>query len=90
MKEKFVPQRDDVLIFNRRDYGPTFGGGSDIAIHDGCNNHNSSHANFPCTYNRKGGNKLERNQNSFHTFSGGYTYHFRVEEYEVFKLWYSE
>ena len=52
MMEKFVPQGDEKLIYRRKDYGPTFGGGNDIRIYDGCKDNNSSNANFPTTFNR--------------------------------------
>ena len=58
MKEKFVPQKDDNLIYRGSDYGPTFGSGHDIIIYDECNKNNSSGANFPWTYNREGGSKI--------------------------------
>ena len=88
MGEKFVPQGDDCLINCCRGWGPCFGYGSDMAISDGCNRKNSQ-ANFPTTYNRAGGNKLDKKKDTFRMFSGGDTCHFRVEEYEVFKLWFS-
>ena len=37
MREKFVPQGDDCLIYRHSDLGPVFGGGYDICISDGCN-----------------------------------------------------
>ena len=88
MREKFVPQGDDKLIYCCSDRGPIFGD-CDIAILDGCNSNSNSVANFPNTYNRAGGDKLARSKDMYRIFSGGDTYSFRVEEYEVFKLWYS-
>ena len=91
MKEKFVPQRDGYLICNWDNYGPIFGGatGCDILVADGCNNNKNSFGYFPSNYNRAGGDKLERNQDSYRMFSGAREgYYFRVVEYEVFKVWY--
>ena len=89
MREKFVPQRDDQLILRHSSYGPTFGGGRDMCISDGCNSNSSSYANFPSTYNRAGENKLAKNKDTWRMFSGGDTSSFRVIEYEVFRVWYS-
>lgn len=89
MREKFVPQGDGKLIFRQKSYGPTFGGGHDIYIADG-SDRNSSTANFPETYNRAGGYKLEYNTDTFRKFSGGDTSSFKVEECEVFRLWDSD
>ena len=77
MREKFVPQGDDHLIKNRSGYGPVFGC-ADIGIYDGCNSNSRSFANFPYTYNRAGGNKLEDNKDTWRMFSGGDTSFFRV------------
>ena len=91
MKEKFVPQGDDYLIYNHDSDGPYFGGGTgcDIYISDGCSNNRSSHGNFPSVYNRAGGDKLQKNQDSYRMFSGATSgYQYRVVEYEVFKVWY--
>ena len=89
MKEKFVPQKEDQLILRYRGYGPIFGGGYDMYISNDCNSNINSYANFPFTYNRAGGNKLKKGKDTWRMFSGGDTYHFKVVEYEVFKLWYS-
>ena len=78
MREKFVPQEDNQLIFRGSAYGPTFGSGSDIYIMDECNKSNNSGAYFPYTYNREGGNKLERNQESYRMFSGATSGNFKV------------
>ena len=89
MREKFVPQNDNNLIFNYDSFGPTFGSGNcDIFIADECNN-NNSFSYFPSTYNRVGEDKLARNQESNRMFSGAVKeYQFRVVEYEVFKVWF--
>ena len=86
MREKFVPQGDEKLIYRYSGWGPTFGG-DDIDIKDDCNSNSNSRANFPHTYNRAGGNKLARNEDTYRMFSG--SYNFRVVEYEVFRVWYS-
>ena len=86
MKEKFVPQRDDFLIYNDRNRGPTFGKGYDIILNDGSYNH--SIADFPCSYNRVEGVKLENNKDTLLMFLGGDKKYFKVEEYEVFQLFY--
>ena len=52
MKEKFVPQNSEKLIYQSSSCGPTFGGGFDILIADSCNVNNKSYACFPYTYNR--------------------------------------
>ena len=90
MEEKFVPQGDNCLIFRQGRYGPAFGGGGghDIGIADWCNNNEDSYARFPCTYDRPGRDKLERNRDTYRMFSGGDTYNFRVDEYEVFQLFF--
>ena len=88
MGEKFVPQRDNSLIYRDSTYGPIFGTGNDIGIFDDCNNSNSSFVNFPNIYNRAGGNKLVNNKDTYRMFSGGDTYNFKVVEYEVFQLFY--
>ena len=91
MKEKFVPQGDNHLIYNWDGYGPVFGGTtkSDIYVADDCNNNRNSYGNFPSVYNRAGGDKMVRNQDSYRMFSGATDgYQFRVVEYEVFKVWY--
>ena len=91
MREKFVPQSDNYLIYNHDGHGPFFGGGTgwDIFIHDACNNYSNSCGQFPTVYNRAGGYKLARNQDSYRMFSGAINGHqFRVVEYEVFKVLY--
>ena len=70
LKEKFVPQTDNKLIRRQSGYGPVFGSGYDVAIKDQCNNKNNSYANFPSTYNRAGGSKIEQGQASYEMFSG--------------------
>ena len=71
MKEKFVPQGDNYLIFNWESHGPHFGyHGHDIYIADDCGNNRNSYGCFPSVYNRMGGNKLENNQNSYKMFIG--------------------
>ena len=89
MREKFVPQGDNHLIYNGDSYGPVFGGtGCDILILDDCSNNRSSDGNFPFVYNRAGGDKLQNNQDSYRMFSGATSGHqYRVVEYEVFKVW---
>ena len=77
MREKFVAQGDDKLIYRNRNNGPVFGG-DDIDICDGCNKNNKSYANFPWTYNRAGENKLTRGEDTYRMFTGGSTYNFRV------------
>ena len=49
MKEKFVPQGDNYLIYNYDSYGPAFGGenGCDIRIYDDCSNTRNSYSIFP-------------------------------------------
>ena len=81
-----MPQQDDYLICRNSDYGPTFGDGYDILIYDGCDS--MSYTDFPLTYNRAGENKLENNEDTYRMFLGEDTKNFKVEEYEVFKLWY--
>lgn len=63
MKEKFVPQGDNKLIFGHQHCGPVFGGGSgsDINISDRCNK-NKSFSDFPETYNREKGKKFTKNE----------------------------
>ena len=87
MREKFVTQGDGQLILRGREFGPIFGGGCDIRIHD-CNSNRNSFANFPKTYNRAEGKKLERNKDTCRMFLGGENQHFKVEEYEVFQVFY--
>ena len=69
------------MIYRSSGYGPVFGGGHDILISDGCNSNSNSCANFPVSYNRAGGNKLERNNGTWRMFSGGDVYNYRVVEY---------
>ena len=71
MREKFVPQGDDHLIWRGREFGPLFGNGCDIRIYDGCNRNSNSYASFPKTYNRANEKKLERNNDTYRMFSGG-------------------
>ena len=87
MGEKFVPQGDERSIFRHSDFGPVFGSG-DISISDCCNSNSKSCARFPCTFNRAGGNKLERKEDTWRMFSGTDAKLFKVEEYEVFRLFY--
>ena len=85
LKEKFIPQQDNKLIYRDRRYGPIMG--DDIGISDECNKNSSSKAYFPNVYNRAGHAKIERNQNSYQMFSGATNgYGFRVSEYEIFKV----
>ena len=90
MREKFVPQGDNHLIYNYDSHGPTFGSsGWDIYIADDCSSNRNSCGNFPSVYNRAGGDKLQQNQDSYRMFSGATSGHqYRVVEYEVFKVWY--
>ena len=88
MREKFVPQSDEKLIFNHDCFGPLFGN-NDIYISDGCNNGRNSYGDFPSAYNRAGEDKLTKNQDSYRMFSGATDWDkFRVVEYEVFKVHY--
>ena len=52
LKEKYIPISNNNLIYCYPGCGPTFGGGYDLRIADGCNANKSSHANFPHTYNK--------------------------------------
>ena len=53
LKEKYMAQGQNSLIYNFSDMGPTFGNGHDLQIADLCNSNNNSVGNFPCTYNRE-------------------------------------
>ena len=54
LKEKYIPQDENNLIYCNSSEGPSFGGGIDIRILDDCNNTLNSYCNFPSTYNLEG------------------------------------
>ena len=51
--DKFTLQQPDKAIYNYCDYGPTFGGGHDICVHDKANSNNSSYANICSSYHNE-------------------------------------
>ena len=61
-----IPQKDNNLILCNKDYGPTFGGGSDIYI----KNRESASASFPYTYNYPEKPYKRKSQESKTAFSG--------------------
>jgi hypothetical protein len=65
-------------IYCHSSYGPTFGGGHDLCLSNGCNGNNNSYTAFPSTYNDSLGHGNT-------TFAG--TYQFIVSEIEVFRVW---
>ncbi len=57
-----IPKDGNYLIYCNSTYGPTFGNGHDLVIHDQCNSNRSSYANFPHQYNFEGEPKYTKNQ----------------------------
>ena len=78
LKKKYLPQKDEKLIYSHCSYGPIFGGGCDICIADECDKNRNSGGCFPHTYNSED-EKMERNQDSYHLFTGSTKgYNFKV------------
>jgi len=67
------PTSNSSAIYNRADYGPTFGGGHDLHLSNKCNENNSSYANFPHTYNCNG--IYQANQQTKTSFTGAINGH---------------
>ena len=88
-KEKLIPMNSKWLIYNNKEYGPTFGEGFDLHLSDKCNVNYDSKADFPTTYNLEGVEKYEKSEDSYRTFSGAQKDPtFKVLEYEVFRVTY--
>ena len=84
LKEKFKLKDANNAIRYHTSYGPMFGN-SDFYLCDNCHTSNSSYCGFPTAY--EGNNKYERNQQAYTAFGGmPSSYHFRVVEYEVFRV----
>ena len=66
-------------IYRSSSYGPTFGGGHDIAISDNANSNTNSFTEFASSYSRPSGIKDRK------TILAG-TYTFTPDEVEVFYL----
>jgi hypothetical protein len=80
-----IQGKEPYAIYDYIDWGPIFGGGSDLVIRDKCNQNKDSVANFPNSYNC--GSKYQNNQQSYTLFSGATNGSgFRVIEYEVFEV----
>ena len=74
---KFNLVNKENAIFNHSNYGPTFGGGHDLVIHDKANPNNSSNARINCTYKNQ---KYEGNQNkAWEKFTGNASANFKVK-----------
>ena len=86
MKKKFVANSGRYLIYSKSCYGPVFGGGFDICISNGCDSNRNSSAYFPCTFNSLGAKRLVNSEETWSMFSGDKN--FRIEEYEVFQLFF--
>jgi hypothetical protein len=84
--EKYLPQNGQGLVYCYPSFGPMFGAG-DLCLGDDCRSKSTCYANFPVTYNREGGSKIVRRQQSYTDFSGATANcSFRVLEYEVFRV----
>lgn len=78
-KEKYCINKDGTNAFNDNSgYGPTFGGGHDLYIANGCSGSTSNYCNFPYSYT---GVKQR-------ALSGG-LYNFKVDEIEVYQICFS-
>ena len=62
--------------FHHSNYGPVFGRGYDLCIHDKANTNNSSRANINCTYKNS---KYQCDKQSWLRFGGGESCHFKVK-----------
>ena len=71
-------------MYRDSNYDPPFGSGFDMLISNACNKNNKSFVNLPGFFYRQVGIKLERNKEIFSILAGGK--HFKVSEYEMFKL----
>ena len=69
----------DYAIYRLSSYGPTFGGGHDIAISDNANSNTNSYTHFGFYYSLPSGIKDRK------TILAG-TYYFTPDEVEVFYL----
>jgi len=73
---KYSVSLQEYGIYDRDDYGPTFGGGHDFNIANNSNSNNTSYSNFPHSYNDSTG-----------VGKGTLTsYNFTCEEIEVFSV----
>jgi hypothetical protein len=77
-ERKFVMKSSENAIYCPNSYGPTFGGGHDIYVANGCNGNTSSSTNLGSTFNNDTG------IHSQHVFTGEST--FTVKEIEVFEI----
>lgn len=85
LKQKMTLNNYKQAVANNEGYGPIFGAGNDIVIHNKCNENNSSSANFPTSYNF--GSLYTNSQASYTAFSGAANgKNFKVMEYEVYRV----
>lgn len=71
---KFDVVKKRLAVCHHVDYGPCFGGGADLAIHDNCDANMESYSNLPHSYNGQGASNT--------ILMGGYNFY--VKDYEVF------
>ena len=82
MFELVIPEKAIQCIPN---YGPVFGGGSDLAISNDCNTTSDSCTNFSYSYNCE--DKYEYGQEAWTALCGVKEgKNFKVVEYEVFEV----
>lgn len=77
-----VFQHSKNAVYERSDYGPTFGGGHDLHIRDQANQHTGSYTNLGHTYNPPSGTIYGKN--TAQTFLAGNYNSFLVSDIEVF------
>lgn len=81
-----MPFNNNKLIYNDSNYGPVFGNGYDIFIDDECHLKHTSYAGETSAYNTQF-KYYNGNQTSYTAMTGSIKgYHFKVTEYEVFKV----
>ena len=74
--------RPQYATYNRKDYGPTFGGGFDFYISNYCNRNKNSYSNLGYTYKTPTNYKYGGNAK---TLLAG-SYNFKCSDYEVYYL----
>jgi hypothetical protein len=82
-KDKFTVKEATSALYANSGYGPTFGGGHDICIHNQSNTNIGSYSNFGNSYNLPNGYTYNGNAKDF--LAGSYN-QWTTTEIEVYKI----
>lgn len=89
LKQKMNLLDQESAIFNSKNYGPTFGGGADLAICHNANTEKTSYSEFPYSYGNS--RYMENSQHCTFMFTGQQSgNHFYLKEWEVWKVYFMD